>query len=141
MAKKEIKELKPKIKEVGDMTEVNKELINIAKDIQDTTSAHSVKSDDSDTFFRSIVNSLNSKEDISTKTEYIGVRENFFGIKATFFGRKCNIPFLEDFIEIFEEKRVSLDRKGRKEILMALQERRQELEHQRMNNLSKMFNV
>lgn len=135
------KKLDPKIQE-RELNNIDKNtLYNIASKIEESTHVDTVKKTDSDSFFRNVINNLFDKKDISTKTEYIGVRENFMGSKLTFLGKYANIPFMEKFIEVFEEKRVSLDRKGRKEILLALQERRQEIESQRNENLSRMFGV
>jgi hypothetical protein len=82
----------------------------------------------SDSFFKATVNQLNSPKNIGMKTEYRDVNENFSGAKLHYLGQFCNMPYLKEFVEVFETKRVSLERKGRIEIIKALQERRQEIE-------------
>lgn len=84
--------------------------------------------DSSDSFFKSTVRELNSPKNISMKTEYRNVQENFAGAKLSYLGEFYNIPGLPEFMVLFETKRVSLERKGRIEIIKALQERRQEIE-------------
>lgn len=89
----------------------------------------------SDSFFRWIITALFSKENISLKTEYLNVNENFIGSKLEFLSKYGNMPYLSEFLEIFETKRVSLDRKGRKEILMALQKREEEIQQDKLRNM------
>ena len=141
MAKKKKKELNPQITEVGDQGS-SEELKQIALDIEKSTDINTFnQGDSSETFFKNVVGKLFDDKNISAKTEYIGVRENFMGSKLTFLSKHCNLPFLEQFINVFEEKRISLDRKGRKEILMALQERRQEQQAQQFNQMRGMFGL
>ncbi len=89
----------------------------------------------SDSFFKWIINALFSKENISLKTEYLNVNENFIGSKLEFLSKYGNMPYLNEFLDIFETKRVSLGRKGRKEILMALQKREEEIQQEKIRNL------
>lgn len=138
MRKKE--EIKPEIVESGNTEKVDSNLIQIAQSIEKSTVINNPNNND-ETFYKTVVKELNDKTNISAKTEYLTPRENFAGSRAEFFGVHCNVPYLESFIHIFEQKRVSLERKGRKELLMALQERRQEIEEKKVETMSKMFNV
>jgi hypothetical protein len=79
--------------------------------------------------------------DTETKTEYINTKENFVGAKLTFLARYGNIPYLEEFINIFERKRISLERKGRKEIIMALEKRQEEIDKQRESRLQSALGI
>lgn len=141
MTKKQKKELSPKIEEMKGNID-NKELMEIGQELKNYALAKDIKQDDSaDTFFRNVVQSLYSRKDISTKTEYLNVIENYIGTKLDFLSLYGNMPFLNKFINIFETKRVSLNRKGRQEIIMALQEKRQEEMQQRTNNLKNIFGI
>ena len=83
--------------------------------------------DDADSFFRGVLNNLMNDKNISLKTEYLNVAENFSGAKLEFLSTYGNMPYLSEFIKIFETKRVSLERKSRKEIVMTLEKREQEI--------------
>ena len=97
--------------------------------------------DEQDSFFKSIVNKMFDNTDTETKTEYINTKENFVGAKLTFLARYGNIPYLEEFINIFERKRISLERKGRKEIIMALEKRQEEIDKQRESRLQSALGI
>lgn len=133
MAKKEIV-LHPK-KEIKEDYELK---ISPEKLLQQLESNNLIEDsqENSDSFFKAVINHLLSDKEISTKTEYLNVKENFAGAKLHFLAKHGNIPYLSDFIEIFERKRVSLQRKGRKELLLALKERQQEIEREKQMQLS-----
>lgn len=137
--KKKEKELKPEIREVTSKVS-NEDLKNIAIDLKESTHIQPT-TDSTDSYFRSVLDKLFDNENVSSKTEYLDVRENFNGTKLEFYATFGNMPYLRDFIKTFETKRISLERKGRKEILMGLQERRQEMEQDRLNNIRNIFNV
>lgn len=140
MTKKEKKELNPQITESKNNIDEEK-LKTIAESLNKSIIFDKNQNSDSDSYFRAVLDKLFSSENISQKTEYIGIAENFHGAKLTFLGKYCNVPLLEKFIEVFEEKRVSLERKGRKEILIALENRQQEIDKDKLNNMAKMFNM
>lgn len=131
VAKKE-RELKPKIKNI-DIGKTN------IPDLDKDTYILEGEDTGGDSYFKSIVNMLMDKTNPSTKTEYLNVKENFVGAKLSFLAIHGNIPYLQDFVNIFELKRISLERKGRKELIMSLVERQQELERQRDERLKQMF--
>lgn len=79
---------------------------------------------------------LMSPKDIELKTEYDGKNENFAGIKLTYLSIFGNMPQLNVFVNILEKKRVSLDRKGRKEVMMSLEKREKEVQIQHQKNAS-----
>jgi len=135
IAKKK-KELKPVIEKI-DFPVSNRQVLN---DIEDSEIILE-DSETSDSFFKSIINKLFSKDNIELKTEYRNVTENFAGTKLTFLARHGNIPYLEEFIEIFEHKRVSLERKGRKEIIMALEKREEEVKRMQENKLKSLIGI
>jgi len=138
MVKKE-KELNPIIEK----KEINIDrdlLLDIAENIENNT-INFQKQDDSESFFKAIVSEMNSDKNISTKTEYLGVTENFSGTRLEFFSIYANIPFLKKFVNIFETKRVSLNRQGRSEMVALLKERNQELKTNEMKNFSRLFGV
>lgn len=140
MVKKK-KELNPIMEKRSTNNISDNDLKGIAESIKQNTITSKINEDDSDSFYKNVVNKLFDDKDISTKTEYLNVRENFVGAKLEFYAKYGNIPYLKFFIQELETKRVSLERKGRKEILMALQERKQEIEQQRLNNLRGLFGV
>lgn len=79
-----------------------------------------------ETFYKLAIKELFSNDKIETKTEFLHTGEVFTATKLQFLGKYGNIPLLSDFIDAFQRKRISLNRKGREEIIMSLQERRQE---------------
>lgn len=139
MSQKE-KELHPTIIEKSS-TLNSDELKQIATDIKESTIVTTSDDNSTDSYFRGVLDKLFDRKDVSSKTEYLSVTENFAGAKIEFYARFGNMPYLNNFMNIFETKRISLERKGRKEILMGLQERKQEIENQRMSNLKNLFNV
>lgn len=138
MTKKEEK-LNPEIERVN--VDVNTEELKVLAQEMQSTIVSSKNDNDSDTYFRNIVNSLDDRKKISTNTEYLSVQENFTGTKLEFLSQFAYMPFLKNFVEIFETKRVSLERKGRIEKIKALQERQQELKTERLQNLANVFGV
>lgn len=143
MTKKKEEILDPKIidntKKFKDLD--RKELLNIAEEIKESTIETSFGNDNADSFFREVVNKLMSKKDISLKTDYLNVNENFAGSKIDFIGRNGNMPILNDWLETWEIKRTSLERKSRKEIIMALEKREEELKNRQQNALRNMFGI
>lgn len=136
--------LEPKIEEqknIQPITEIDKNKLLTALGDSSTTILNTTNPLDSDTFFKNIVNQLNDKNNISLKTEYLNVTENFVGTKLEFLSKYGNMPYLKEFVNIFEIKRVSLERKGRKELIMALQNRQQEIEQQNKNLLNKQLGL
>lgn len=83
-----------------------------------------------DTFFKAIIDNLYSKKNISLKTEYMNEDENFTGAKLEFLTSECGFEMGKQFLPTWEEKRVSLNRKSRQEIIMALWERQKEIQEQ-----------
>lgn len=140
MAKKQI-ELKPVAEEKGNLNVNIEELKNIAQQFENSTIVASDEDSDTETFYKNVLNKLFDDENVSTKTEYIDLRENFAGSKLEFLSGVGNIPYLKSFIKIFEQKRISYQRKGRKELLKALQSRSEEVEKERMHNLKNLFGV
>lgn len=94
-----------------------------------------------DSFFKGIVDKLFDSENVETKTEYLSVKENFVGTKLSFLAKYGNIPYLAEFIKTFERKRISLNRRGRKEIIMALEKREEEIRKRRDDSLKNMLGI
>ena len=134
---KEKKELKPEIKEMQPLITIPENKENITPDEVFIPK----NSENSDSFFRNLLNKLFDKKDISLKTEYLNVMENFTGSKLEFLSKYGNMPYLNEFVDIFETKRVSLKRKGRQEIIMALQQREQELQAEQQQRFKTMFGM
>lgn len=105
-----------------------------------STDSQSIMNDDGG-FLKTVLKNFFDKKDISMKTEYLNVSENYIGTKLQFMSEQLNMPYMGKFIEIFEIKRVSLERKGRKEILMLGKEMEQEDREQRMNQVRRMFGL
>lgn len=96
--------------------------------------------DDVDSYFKSIIDNLFSDTNIELKTEYRTVEENFVGAKLDFMSRFCRIPGLKEWLNTWERKRVSFERKSRIEIIRALEHRREEMERQTaQTNLKNML--
>lgn len=138
MKKKE--ELKPEVEQKKSTIEVNdlKEIATIMSNIPTTSDNNK---DDGDTYFRNALNKLFDEDNIELKTEYINVLENFTGAKLTFLARYGNMPYLDKFVDIFERKRVSLERKGRQEIILALKERSEEIKRDGQTALRNLFGI
>lgn len=101
----------------------------------------SFEMENKDGFLKTVLKDFFSKKNISMKTEYLNVYENYIGTKLQFLGMKLDMPYMEDFLEIFEVKRVSLERKGRKEILMLGKEIEKEDREQKLNDFRGMFGL
>lgn len=125
MAKKET-ELNPKIEAQGS----NSFIPNTDSELPSFGGSMMFGGDSEDTFFKNAFNKLFDERNPETKTEYRNVEENFEGAVLSFLGNYGNIPYLADFVEQFERKRISLERKGRKEIIMAMVEREKEMQRQ-----------
>lgn len=115
------------------------ELKAIGNAIENTTIK--TQSEDKHSFYKEIIKGMNDKNNISMKTEYLGVRENYTGTKLEFLSTMGNMPYLKSFVRIFETKRVSLGRKGRKEDVMILQEKERIEQKERQENYNKMFGM
>lgn len=127
----------------NDLDEIEKAKKEIAKEVIleeiKKSTIFETSNEDGDSFFKGVINHLmNIKNNVSTKTEYLSVNENFTGTKLQFLADCGNIPYLKEFMTIFETKRISLERKGRKELLIALKERQQELERERAEKLNSL---
>lgn len=88
------------------------------------------KNNDSESLFASVVEDLRSPVNLSAKTEFMDNKEVFVISKMDFLGNAFDFPALRKFTQIFKYNRISLQRKGRKEIIMAMTERRQEIERE-----------
>lgn len=138
MTKKKEKELNPKAVE-------NKNIsfdILALKELKDTVTEFNIevpKDDKQETFYKLAINKLFDNEDIETKTEYLSSGEVFVGAKLQILGEYGEIPMLSQFITKRERKMVSHKRKGREEIILALQERREEIIEQRRNDMLDMY--
>lgn len=133
--KKEEDKLNP-IMEDSKGTMTKKDLNEVFQKLDKDSITFESGNESAQSFFRAMVKEMNSKDNISLKTEYLNVQENYAGVKLEYLSTYGNMPFLKKFVEIFEEKRVSLGRKGRKENVMMLQERRQEIVNDRMQNFN-----
>lgn len=137
---KEKESLNPEIVE-SEPIEIDKgELMKVAENLQNAVVIPQ-QEDTADNFFRGLVKSLDSPDTISTNTEYLSIPENFTGTKLEFLSQFAYMPFLKNFVAIFETKRVSLQRKGRIEKIKAIQERQQELKMERLQNFSRLFDI
>lgn len=133
--------LNPQFENREPQTTYKQDLEIVDRELQEDLVVTPESDSSADSFFRTIINSLHDKKNISTKTEYLNVNENFAGTRLEFYSQFAFMPFLKNFVEIFEEKRVSLERKGRKELIMALQEKQQEFNRERANKFSKLFDM
>lgn len=134
---KEKKELQPQIIEKNpELPFVDIQKLN--KDIDINTILDTGKEDD-DSLFKSIVTQLFNNNDVETKSQNNGVRESFFLARMSFLGDHCNIPSMSAFVQRLERKRISIDRKGRTELVTALLERQQELERIRQAEQQKLL--
>lgn len=137
--KKQKKELSPQITEETGV--ISDETLKLLAENIDKSIVVPESNKNSETFFKEVVNAMNKEENISMKTEYLGVRENFTGTKLEFLALMGNMPYLKRFVKIFETKRVSLGRKGRKEDVMILQERNAEIQREKQTDFANLFNV
>ena len=138
MAKKPA-ELKPEIDEIPPMPTIPENMNSMEPESEIQLNQGPDESNDS--FFKTIINKLFDKTDISLKTEYLNTMENFAGSKLQFLAKYGNMPYLNEFIDIFETKRVSLKRKGRQEIIMALQQKEQEDVSEKAQQLKSIFGI
>lgn len=143
---KKIKEELPVIIEEHKETNISnlediKKLINTGKNLLEIKGGNDSQFN-SDSFFKEVITQLLSGDNISLKTEYINQNENFAGSKLEFLAKFGNMPYLTDFIKIFETKRVSLGRKSRIELIKAFEKRDEEVNIQnRMQNLKQAFGM
>lgn len=141
MAKKEDKPLNPEITdhEASSIPDLN-ELKGLFT--QDNNVIAQPDGLNSDNFFRAVIQEMMSEKNISLKTEYVNVNENFAGAKLEFLAKQGNMPYLKDFINILEIKRVSLERKSRIELIKAFEKRDEEVAaQQRVNMLKQVLGV
>lgn len=142
-AKKQIKKeekLNPILEDNSNLPDIFNDL-NTFKENEEDIEFQVDNRNNSDSFFKSIIKGLFSPKNIGMKTEYKSVEENFAGAKIDFLSKFANMPYMKDFLNSWEEKRVSLERKGRIEIIRALEKREQEIQQEKVNNLRNMFNV
>lgn len=133
--KKEEKKINPIMEDNTDVLVDPKIKEGILQDLQAIKEKYGGDKDkDIESFFTEVLKQLLNKDNISLKTEYLNVNENFAGVRLEFLSRFANMPYLHDFIDIFEQKRVSLERKSRKEIVMVLEKREQEVQRQEMKD-------
>jgi len=135
--KKEKIELKPEIKEI----KINNDKNLLQNDLNDLFITKDFeKSNDADSFFKSVVNKLSPEsEGISTKTEYLNVVENFSGSKLEFLADFGKMPYAKKFIHVWETKRISLERKGRIELVRIMEKREEELRFQQQQTANKIL--
>lgn len=139
MAKKE-KVLNPIIEEKKNFnipnTEKLKELLKNESDIITTDK------NTSDNFFRAVIDKMFNSDDIELKTEYVSLNENFSGAKLEFLAKYGNMPYLHDFLNILERKRVSLGRKSRIELIKVFEKRDEEINSQnRLQNVKELLGI
>lgn len=120
-----------------DFEELEKEMLNEEEGIE----LEEEYENNADSFFRAVVNNLMSPDNISMKTEYKNVQENFSGAKIEFLSKFANMPYMKTFLTSWELKRVSLERKGRIELIKALEKREQEIQQSKVDSLKNMFGV
>lgn len=120
------KVLNPEIKEVKLMMP-QVDFDRLQKDLDINTILDSDKKDE-DSFFKSVVTQLFNNADVETKSYNSGTEESFYLARLSWLGQNCVIPSMTSFVERLERKRISIDRKGRSELVTALIERQQELE-------------
>jgi hypothetical protein len=132
---KKKKELKPEVKEFNDNL-VNKVTFDSNTEMIQLDNNEEISSD---SYLRGVIDNLMDYNNPSTKTEYRNVEENLVGSVLAFLATETNIPSLAKFVDIFEIKRISLERKGRQELILALLERQQEIDTQKDNKLKNIL--
>lgn len=131
--KKEEEKLKPEAIENNTIGVEIEELKSLASNINKFD--FDIESSKEETFYKIAIEKLFDNKDIEQKTEFLNPAEVFASAKLQFLGDYGDIPLLSKFVTALEKKKVSLHRKGREEIILALQERRQEELEQRRNTL------
>lgn len=143
MAKqKEKEELHPQIKKIedGDFSpetffndkDINKKIVNKnkrilnLKDLEDFVNLKDESGNDADTYFKKVLEEFMSEKNISLKTEYTSVDEQFTATKLGYMINEGGFKFMQVFLPFWKRDRVSLLRKAREEIVMALWERQKE---------------
>jgi hypothetical protein len=127
--------------EVIDKTDITPPDIKINALTENPVIVFENKSEDSDSYFRSIIDGLNTTKDIETKTELLDVAETYGVSKMDFLGEITEEPTYKLFMAKFKVNRVSLKRRGRQELIMALVERQQEREREAMINNKKAMGI
>lgn len=103
---------------------INDQMLDFIESNIETMQSHR---EDSDSFYRAVLTHLMAVEkDMSTKTEFNDDREVFAASKLEFMGLFAGVPLAKDILNIIEKKRVSKERKGRKEIIMSVNRREEE---------------
>ena len=96
---------------------------------------------DSESLFREVIKNLNDNKDIETKTELLDEAECYGASKLDFLADISEEPFFRIFMNKFKVNRVSLKRRGRQELIMALVERQQEKEREAQVLQKKQFGI
>ncbi len=135
MAKK--KELNPII-EKKDIELPSIDLGKLDKEIDINTILETDKEDE-DSFFKAVVTQLFDNNNVETKSRNTGVEESYELAKLSHLGDWYCIPSMSAFVERLERKRISIDGKGRIELVTALVERQQEIERRQMDLQKKML--
>ncbi len=142
MAKKEEKKLNPTIENKSEGLNFSKEdMQEYADKIESSMEVDTGVNDSSDSFFREVVKSLSDAKNISLKTEYLDVDENYDGARLEFLSKWGGMPYLKDFIHTLEIKRVSLERKGRIELIRTMEKRDEDLRLQQQNQFKNMLGM
>lgn len=137
--KKDKNILLPEIKHSSSSIDIN-EFREIAENMQDNMEVDGFR-DSSDSFFREVVKSLSDPKNISLKTEYLDVEENYDGARLEFMSKWAGMSYLHDFIKTLEIKRVSLERKGRIELIRTMEKRDEELRLQQQTQFKSMLGM
>lgn len=125
MAKKK-KELNPQAIEKKTFDLDFEKLKDLSENMNKFDFDNDIDTSKNETFYKLAIKELFNEESTETKTEWLNIGEVFSASKLSYMGKYGDVPLVEDFIKVLEKKRVSLKRKGREEIILALQERRQE---------------
>lgn len=125
--------------EKGNLTDA--ELKEIAKGFESNADIEVIDNNNvnTDTLFAEILNQLVSKKDISMKTEYEEDDTIYAATVLDYVGRVANVPLINKFIESYEMRKVSKNRKGRIEILLGLEKRQEDIESRQRNDMLNMM--
>lgn len=139
--KKEDKKLTPIAKkENGDLTP--EQIKEIAEGFKDNADIEVMENNNinTDTLFSEILQQLVSSKDISMKTEYEEDDSIYAATVLSYLGKLCNVPIINKFIEEYEMRKVSKNRKGRIEILLGLEKREEDIRSRQLNNMNNAIN-
>lgn len=84
--------------------------------------------DDTESYFKSIIDKLSSPENIAMKTDYNDRESIFISAKFYVISKAFNIPLYAEFINELDKRAVSLHRQGRRELIFSLQKREEEIQ-------------